>query len=201
MRILERAYRCHGFDGPCNALTWDPATGHAPRGFGGATGTPGDVQIVLVATQPPPPNPEDSLEIEATPFGMIETICHRTYLRLSERRDQYHSNLRFILDQFFPGHPFEEQMRRSWITQSVLCSVPGDDDMPPAASRECRQNYLDRELELFANARVLALGIAAQKRLKGYPGLIEAGDPAPPGCNQRGVRESWTTLGARFAGS
>ena len=94
----------------------------------------------------------------------------------------------------------EEQLRLTWITHCVLCSAPQGDDMPASASRECRTRYLDRQLQLFSGATVAALGVLAARRLKGYPGLLEAADPAPPACSQRGARESWVRLGERFAG-
>lgn len=197
-RILERAYPCHGFDGACEELRWDPRRGHVPRGYGGATGTPDDVRLVLVMSEPGEPEADESFTADATPVQIIGAVCRRTYLALSEERDQYHRNLRHILGLIFPGTGLEQQMRRTWITRSVLCSASAAGDMPAAASRECRIGYLERQLELFAGARVVALGVAAGKRLKGHPGLLEAGDPAPPGCHQRGARESWTDLSSRF---
>ena len=146
-------------------------------------------------SEPEQPATNDGHAFEATPLELINEVCRRTYLGLSAGNNQYHRNLRHILNQIHPGHALEEQMRRTWITRYLLCSTPSADDIPVAALRECRESFLDRQLELFASARVVALGLAAQKRLKGHPGLLECADPAPPGCHQPGARESWSALG------
>lgn len=199
VRVLERAYPCAGFEESCRELVWDPGAGHLPRGYGGATGTADDVRVVLVTSPPGEPDTDEALDPDAGPLPTIDAICRRTYLDLTRGRDQYHRNLRYILDLIFPGAGLEEQLRRTWLTRSVLCSAAtAGEDIPAAASLACRLNYLDRELEVFANARVVALGMAARRRLKGYPGLLEGGDPAPPFCNQRSVREGWIAMAARL---
>lgn len=199
VRVLERAYPCPGFDGPCGDLSFEPKEGLVPRGFCGATGNADEVELVIVLSQPPLPTPEHAFDRDDTAFEIITAVCRRTYVALRIGGDLYHRNLKFILDQCLAGFSLEEQLKRAWITHSVLCSPPPDaDGIPPDASRYCRANYLERQLELFPEARVLALGIEAQRRLKGLPGLLEAPHPAPPACNRPGVREGWVRIGEHF---
>jgi uracil-DNA glycosylase len=57
----------------------------------------------------------------------------------------------------------------------------------------CRQRFLDRQLDLFPGAVVVALGSKATKRLRGRT-FLSAFAAAPPGCNFRGARESWERI-------
>ncbi len=200
VRLLEPAYRCAGFDDACVALTWAPERGFVPRGYCGTTGMPGDVRLVLVLDQPGEPRSDAAIDANAAPQEIIGGVCRDLYIGLTQRRDQFCSNLRFLLSRCFPGVSLEEQLRFTWITCSVLCSAPAGDHVPPGASLECRGRFLERQLALFSGASVVALGALAAKRLKGYPGLLEAADPAPPACNQPEARASWVRLGVRFAG-
>ncbi len=52
VRILERAYPCHSFQGACNSVRWNPQKGFVPRGFIGATDTIGAVEVVFVLSEP-----------------------------------------------------------------------------------------------------------------------------------------------------
>ena len=199
VRVLERAFKCPGFDDPCSELTWEPEDGFFPRGFGGPTGEAGDVELVLVLDHPPPPAPADYPARETEPTGFIEWVCRRTYLELSRADTLYHRNLRYILDQCFPGSSLSEQFRRTWITRTILCPEPGDvDEIPTSAAVECRTRFLEPQLDLFRGARVVALGRRTALRLRSHPGLLSGEHPGPPACNRRGVREGWDRLAERF---
>lgn len=200
MRLLAHAYPCGGFAAGCDALAWAPAAGLVPRGFCGATGVPGDVRLVLVLDHPIEPH-RGGFGDNATAFDVISAITHDHFVGLSQRRDPLHANLRFILDRCFPGTDLQAQLRRCWITHSVLCAGAENDELPAGAWRECRGRYFDRQLDLFSCATPVALGHRTARRLAGYPGLLEAADPAPPACKRPGARESWIRLGERFGGA
>jgi hypothetical protein len=199
VRLLELAYPCAGFTDSCSELTWAPARGHVPRGYGGATGTPGDVRLVLVMSQPDPPPSDQTFDADMAPQDLINAICRSTYLGLAAERNQFYRNTRFLLSCCFPGVSLQEQLRLTWITQSVLCSANDGDEIPASASLECRNRFLARQLELFASATVVALGHSAAKRLAGHPNLLQATYPGPPACNHRSARESWNRIGELFA--
>ena len=202
IRVLERAYPCAGFEDACRTMQWDLQSGFIPRGYIGATNTVSDVEVVFVLSEPGEPQGDENYSSEMSAIELIKMTCRQTYVCLMDQRDQYHSNLRFILDQFFPSVDLDLQLKRCWITQSVLCSAPVETGiLPVEVSRECRVQYLERQLQLFPNARVVALGSAAQSRLRAYASLLVAGHPAPPGCNHRGVREGWVSIARQFRGA
>src|SRR4051812_46161146 len=54
--VLAAAFQpCPGFSGACSAMRWNPAAGHVPRGFFGATGTLEEVRLVLILSEPGDP--------------------------------------------------------------------------------------------------------------------------------------------------
>jgi hypothetical protein len=115
-------------------------------------------------------------------------------------KDLFHRNIRFILDCSFPSMSFDEQMQHTWITDSVLCSAKKEGGPVPAAvGSECRRRYLEKELTLFPNALVVALGRKAARRLIGWPGVLEVYAAAPPGCNKPQAKESWMRVGDELA--
>ncbi|CBL46706.1 Hypothetical protein HDN1F_31320 [gamma proteobacterium HdN1] len=83
------------------------------------------------------------------------------------------------------------------MTESVLCSAPKEGGRVPAAvCRECGSRYLLKQLELLPHALVVALGSKARDRLRmlGITAFLEVHSVAPPGCNHRGARESWSKI-------
>lgn len=200
LRLLQTAYPCAGFDEPCAAVAWAPGEGEVPRGFCGATGTPGDVRLVLVmgeADAAPAPRFAEA----AAPREIIAAICRDTWLALSEGRDSQHRNLRHLLRGCFPGLDLPGILRHAWITRAVLCAPGSLAEIPPAAARHCRQRYLDRQLALFPGATVMALGQSAARRLGHLPGVVNLAHPAPPEGSQRHAREGWNRAAAQFAGA
>ena len=199
VKILERAYSCSSFYGTCKSACWNPEAGFIPRGYLGATNTIEDVEVVFVLAEPGDPHSDECYESFVEPVDYIDTTCQQTFMCLKEKRDHFHKNLRFILDQFFPGVDFIDQISRSWITQSVLCSASVESgNVPIAVSRECRSQFLDTQLKLFPNATKVALGSKARERLKYYPSILVGGHPAPPGCNHHGVRQQWLSIANQF---
>ena len=184
--VLLAAYSpCNAFAGPCSAMRWDPARGHVPRGFFGATSALEDVELVLVCAEPGDPHASES-HAGSSAGEMLDSAYDYAYNCFKTGTDLFHRNVQLILNLCFPGSSFDEQMRRAWITDSVLCSarVEGG-SVPASAARACRSRYLEAQLDLLPNAVVAALGSKARDRLAGYGReVIPAFAAAPPGCNR-----------------
>jgi hypothetical protein len=109
-------------------------------------------------------------------------------------KDLFHKNVRKILDACWPGTPFEQQMRKAWLTESVLCSARAEGgSVSKCASIACGRRYLLAQLALFPHALVVALGGKARDRLRavGVRDFIDVWAAAPPGCNNPKAHESW----------
>lgn len=191
-QILSPAYDpCPGFSGACKKeMRWDPKTGHVPRGFLGATGSIDEVDLVLVVAEPGNPHKSES-------HSGIESAYHYATNCVEHGKDQFHRNIRRILDSCWPGMKFHDQLRKTWITESVLCSATKEcGNISTAISYECGQRYLLKQISLFRNAVIVALGSKAKTRLKalGFDNFYAAGAIAPPGCNQQKIQESWKKI-------
>jgi len=186
LKIIEPAYApCLHFSGACRSLRWDPEKGHIPRGFIGATGRPEDVRLVLVFAEPGNPHLERN--------ESFDSALDYTFECMRNGKDQFHRNVRLILDLCFPGESFESQMAKTWMTESLLCSAPIESGSVAASAwRACSSTYLKPQLDLLTGAVVAALGSKAQSRISsiGIP-FMAAAAAAPPGCNFKGARESW----------
>ena len=192
-RVLVDAYApCAGFAGSCHDMRWDPNTGYVPRGFCGASGSLDDVGLVLVVAEPGDPHPNESHPRDGA--AAIDSAYAYAYSCFRDEKDLFHRNIRHILKLCWPDSDCDEQLRRTWITESVLCSAKKEGGSVPAeVSKACRTRYLEKQLRLFPNAVVAALGRKAANRLAGLP-VIVAGSAAPPGCNRREVRDSWQPI-------
>jgi len=166
-RLLLGAYqRCPEFGGTCHDMRWQPQAGHVPRGFCGATGEVEDVTLVLVMAEPGDPHPEEVHAEE--PDAALQSTYDYSCQCYQKGRDLFHRNVRKILDLCFPGMSFDDQMRRTWMTESVLCSaITEGAPVRGPVEKVCRVRYLDQQLNLFPNAVVAALGGKAAKRLPG----------------------------------
>lgn len=190
-KVLEPAYGpCPGFSGPCSEMRWDPPRGHVPRGFLGATGALEEIEIVLVVAEPGDPYHDED-----------HTNIINTFRYLSARkdvgRDQFHRNVKAIMNSCWPDLPYDQQQRKVWLTESVLCSALREGGpVKRNASQECGKRYLLPQLQLLPKALVVALGRKAQSRLReiGYTKFLAACAVAPPGCNFPGAKESWACI-------
>lgn len=193
--LLPALARCPGFDGACkHSVRWDPAAGHVPRGFRGATGHIKDVKLVLVCAEPGDPYEGESCEPKSgSARDRLRKVYTDSCIHLQDRVDQFARNIRKILDMAWPEMAFAEQMRRTWLMETVLCSAKFEtDELPKEVENECLNRYVRGQLALFTNARVVALGGKAQKRLKaGKISFVSAFAASPPGCNQPRALESW----------
>lgn len=197
-KVLAMAYRCPAFDDVCKStMRWEPQRGHVPRGFCGAEGPLERVRLVLVFAEPGDPHAAETHS--SSPEFMIENTATYTRSCFANGTDQFHRNVRFILDQCWPRLSFDDQMKCTWITESVLCSamIEGGSVPKPSAS-ECRRRYLEEQLRLLSNAHIIALGSKAQQRLQGISNVINAFAAAPPGCNQKAARPSWISAAETF---
>jgi len=192
-RLLLEAYGpCPGFERECHDMRWNPQAGHVPRGFCGATGTLEEVALVLVVAEPGDPHFAEAHPAE--PEAALGSTYAYAYRCFRDGKDLFHRNVRAILDLCFPGMTFDEQMRRTWLTESVLCSALKEGgSVRGAVGTACRSRYLARQLALLPNAVVAALGSKAAVRMKGLS-FIAASAAAPPGCNFRGSKESWAAI-------
>jgi hypothetical protein len=178
-------------------MRWRPVEGHVPRGFCGATGELKDVELVLVCAEPGPPY--DGEKHSGSPQDMLQSACSLSYEYFRNRIDVFSRNISGILDDCFPGMSFAEQMRRTWITNSVLCSAESAlAEVPAPARQRCRKTYLDKQLRLLSHALVVALGGKATSRLKGTPGLLSVWAVAPPGGNRPEAKLSWKKIAERL---
>lgn len=207
VRVLEAAYRpCLHFANACESMRWNPRGGHVPRGFVGALGKPQDVRVSLVSAEPGDPDPREIHDESASTRELLATLCAQAYRYVEQGYDLFHRNLRTILDECLPGTAFREQMHYAWITTSVLCSASREGArVPSRVSATCASSYLNRVLELFPNATVIALGRKASDRTRLFKGVVvHASAAAPPGCNGPGARQSWidaaAAVRARVAG-
>ncbi len=194
-KVLLSAYSTSAAQScPCS-MRWAPAHGHIPRGFCGATGGLTEVALVLVCAEPGDPHPHESYPGDS-PDLLLESAYDHAYTCFKTGTDLFHRNIRHILALCFPGTTFDEQMRRAWITNSVLCSARTEGGQVPAiVARTCRSRYLDKQIQLFPQAVVAALGKKAQERLTGLPReVVAAVAAAPPGCNHRTARPSWQCI-------
>lgn len=191
--ILLNAYApCASFAGRCGSMRWAPDAGHVPRGFCGAFGSLQDVALVLVVAEPGDPHVGETHP--HMPSAALESTVKHAYECLRSGRDLFHRNIRTILDLCWPDLALDAQLRRTWITESVLCSARSEGAaLPMRVASECRARFLDRQLDVLPHALVAALGAKAQQRLRGRQ-FIAAASVAPPGCNFRGARDSWHAI-------
>jgi hypothetical protein len=162
-----------------------------------------EVELVLITAEPGEPL-SDEMYDEQTPLAMLARTCSQTYGVLAlapswhDRNLIFHRNLRLVLDLCWPDTTLDEQLRRTWIVDSYLCSAPVESGPVVRPSWEaCARDYLRPQLELFADATVVALGAKAQQRAKRYvQHLVPAYSVAPPGAFRREARTTWEDAAA-----
>ena len=128
---------CKGFSGKCRGVArWCPTVGHFPRGFIGAFGDLEEVQLVIVVAEPGDPFTSDRLGRAVSPLALIAETCRATFDSYDKGKDQFHRNVRFLLNCVFREMPLKQQLVRTWITEFELSRVPRRDAVPAArASR------------------------------------------------------------------
>lgn len=194
-QLLQAYNPCPGFTKNCSCMKWSPRDGHVPRGFCGAIGELSDVKLILVCAEPGDPHKSENHDADGTANGIFESVCKYVWLCFESKEDIFHRNIRKILDFCFPGKIFDDQMTKTWITDSVLCSASIECGSIPNET-ECTKRFLEKQIKLFPNAIVVALGYKAAKRLKkaGIENIITAVAAAPPGSNRKNAEESWKRI-------
>lgn len=189
VRTISPAYApCEHFRGVCSQMRWSPSSGHVPRGFCGALGDIGDVELVLVTAEPGDP-------LHGEVHTDVESALEYSLSCLRSTATPFHRNIRLILDFCFPQQSLDQQLRRTWRTNSVLCSARVEcGRIPQAVERTCMSNYLVRQLALIPHAFVAALGKKAQDRLRrqGIP-FFPAAHPSSRRSNDE-KHASWRAL-------
>lgn len=198
--ILLPIYRpCAGFSNACKTMRWSPKQGHIPRGFCGGTGKPSHIELVLIMAEPGDPHPTENYSSKVSPEEKLFAVADYAYSCYETGTDLFHRNVRAILDLFWPGMPFKEQMRKTWITESVLCSAQKEGgSIPATAWKNSRDTYLSKQIDVLSYRMAVALGSKARDRTRTIPNIVYAGAAAPPGCNFKGVKESWTEAAKVF---
>lgn len=193
VEILLPAFApCQHFRGSCQTMSWHPEQGHMPRGFCGATGTLSEVEVVFIVAEPGDPHSSEAYEADASPFEKLSCVYQYVYECFKTGHDQFHRNVRHILDLCWPNLAFHDQMRRVWITESLFCSAAREGGyVRVSVHRQCREQYLERQLTLLSDRIVVALGKKAQNRVGRIEGVLPAVSVAPPGCNLKKARQSW----------
>ena len=187
--LLTKAYPCPGFSGTCQSMRWNPRNGHIPRGFLGATGKLSDVELVLVFAEPHDPKPGD--------HETMEEAAEHAYRSFKSGMGEFHQKARAFFNLCWPSLPFDDQLKRIWVTESVLCSAErSTGPVPKEVENECGLRYLKQQLALFPNALVVALGVKARVRLKriGIVHFEKAHAFGLPGCNQQEALPSWVRV-------
>lgn len=182
---------CKHKDDACGSLPWDEKKGHIPRGYCGATANLSDVILVLVFAEPGDPHAAEEDSVKPT--------YEYTYQSMKDGNDLFHCRVREILNLCFPGETYESQMKKTWMTESVLCSAPQEGGRVAASAwKACTDTYLKPQLELLNknNSVIAALGGKARERISSIGGIkfIPAYAAAPPGCNRKGASESWKKI-------
>jgi len=193
--LLAGAYPCPAFSGVCQCMRWAPEKGHIPRGFLGASGEPSEVEIVLVFAEPGDPQPGDHETLE-------EALAH-AYRSFKSGTGVFHQKARAFFNLCWPGLSFDDQLKRVWVTESVLCSAEwSTGPVPREIENECGLRYLKQQLALFPNALVVALGSKAQSRLSriGVQNVEKAHAFGLPGCNQKEALPSWIRVAEMLIG-
>lgn len=165
-----------------------------PRGFIGALGTLEEIELVLLIAEPGDPYSSERHE-GSNPIEFIDDVCSYAFAQYERGTDLIHRNMRGILDRCWPGQTLREQLRKSWISETYLCSAVREGGSVPAASwRTCTRDYLAPQLRVLRECVVVAFGKKAQQRSAGFPFVHRAGAVSPPGCNFAGVKASWDQI-------
>jgi hypothetical protein len=163
---------CPAMQGNCHGhVRWCPEKGDIPRGFRGGTGRPDSIELVLVCAEPGDAY-KDEHYCDPKALDKLLSAYRQGHRHIESPRDSFAKNIREILKLAFPKLGLAEQLQRTWITEAVLCSARKEcGRVPSKVERECVSRYLVRQLRLLPNARIVALGRKAWRRLQAIPGV------------------------------
>ena len=188
--LLAQAYEPCQFFGHCKEARWNPASGHVPRGFVGATGLLEDVELVMVFSEPGHPHSAEWYDPDAGPTETMKACVSHAYESFKSGTDLFHRNTRWFIDRLYPDLTFDQQLQRVWLTEGRLCSI--DNEIGKTTDRTCASSYLAQQVAMLPNATVVAFGGKAKHYLKGIGiDYVSAYALAPPGANHKPARPSW----------
>ena len=111
--LLQDAYApCKNF-GVCPEACWQPANGHIPRGFLGATGDLSEVELIMLFAQPGAPHDEERYDPGAHSTDLLLASVEHAYKCFSTSKYSFHRNAIWFLKQLYPDLSFDEQLRRA----------------------------------------------------------------------------------------
>jgi hypothetical protein len=117
------------------------------------------VELILVFAEPGDPH-------DGEHHSGLESAYDYATAAFRTGKDLFHRNVQKILDMCWPDIPFDQQMRKVWLTESVMCSARKESGpVSRSASKACGQRYLLAQLACFPRALVVALGSKARDRL------------------------------------
>ncbi|MBV8220380.1 MAG: hypothetical protein JO325_18085 [Solirubrobacterales bacterium] len=160
-----------------------------------------EIELVLVAAEPGDPFPGEYYDPQSSATEYFEKVTERGLAHLTER-EQFVTNLRRILDECWPGVSLDEQLRRTWITESYLCSAPRESGPVPTRSWSvCGRDYLAPQLSLLADRAIVACGRKAQRRIEalGFSRFLAVPAIAPPEGGKPHARAAHRTIPAYVA--
>lgn len=193
--VAPSHFPCRHFLGVCRTMRWSPADGYVPRGVCGATGDVSEVELVLLSSEPGDPLPGEVHDIN----NIAKTVAFSVEC-LRYPATPFHQNIRLIMDLCFPGCSFDDQLRKVWRTNSVLCSARVEcGSIPAQIVRTCISEYLTKQLALVPHAVVAALGSKTQDRLR--KAGIAAFPALHPSCRESNKSKlaSWHALAEHVA--
>ncbi len=201
LEVLKPAYApCQHFSGACaGCAQWSPERGFIPRGFIGAFGNLEEVELVLLVAEPGNPLDDEQYPATQSISEMLNACCGYVFEQFETGRNPFHQNIRFILDACWPGLDLREQLRKTWITETCLCSAPVESGpVRNATERACRDQYLIPQLNLLKGRLIVALGTKAQNRLNGSFDVLPANHPSSRKSDAE-KQSSWAAIAAALA--
>jgi len=199
--ILAKAYPCPHMTGACQNVRYSPDRGLMPRGFTGAFGSLEEIRLIILLAEPGEPVDGEKYDTSLSPRDLIDNIAWRVALAYERKKSTFHSNVRRVLDYCWPQLSLLDQLKRTWITESTLCSADvSAGPVPRLVTYTCASTYLAQQLALLPNAFTIALGGKASRRVEliNRSASITAFAAGKPGCNLSGADPSWLAAGAAF---
>jgi len=212
LEILKSAYKCPSFSGVCSNVCYKPELGYMPRGYTGAFGNLADIELILILAEPgnPPESQNEKYNDSLAPNELIAKVASGVEGAIRNHKDsKFHENIADILIECWPGLELENQLKRTWITESVLCAAyKSTAPISTEIELECAHRYLLRHLQCLNKNKsrfVAVLGGKAKRRIQRLP-IQEFGNltfqyyPAPgkPYGNFKKAKLAWTNLGSEF---
>ncbi len=198
---LATAYRCGSFDKACMSMRWNPEGGHIPRGYTGATGTLQDVSLVICLAEPGDPNRIERYDFLSGAEQLVQTTAAGVAGAIAKGGRGFHGNLLYVIRACWPDLSFDEQLKRTWITEATLCSAQNTTKpVPKEIEFECASRYLKKQIALVPDAFILALGRKAEQRLRavGIRFDFAARAVGRPIGSRIDAESSWNAAGVAF---